>query len=335
MSLSTQLSAIVGNIDQSCSGMQLRVGERRGGLIGLCLHALFQNAGEIAQERMLPQQVVTVEVLRQAIEYFQGAGYRFVSPIEIVEGLDPQGRYVVLSFDDGYYNNRLALPLMERYGVPAVFFVVAEWMQESRGAWWDVLYRLLLSQGLTRGAAADEVDGRIAAQVEAIEAGVEQERGFAGFKAEGDLDRVFTAAELREFSAHPLVHIGNHTWKHEYLAAYPGAEVRRRIALSQEILQEVTGRLPLAIAYPCGAWSEQVAAVASDVGLRLGVTTQARKNYLRDLAQPGQLMKLGRFLLRGDRPIKGQCDYMRSDLMLLQRYSYAKTHLRRGLCGAP
>ena len=40
--------------------------------------------------------------------YFVAHGYTFVAPADVLRGLDPAGKYALLTFDDGYYNNRLA-----------------------------------------------------------------------------------------------------------------------------------------------------------------------------------------------------------------------------------
>jgi len=54
-------------------------------------------------------------------------------------------RAVVVTFDDGYADNRShAQPLLERYEVPSTFFVTTGYLQENRRFWWDELERLIL-----------------------------------------------------------------------------------------------------------------------------------------------------------------------------------------------
>ena len=309
--------------------MQIKIHERNGGLVVLCQHNIFRTPEEIEQDLAYPQQCLTIDTLRQGIECLIEAGYRFISPLEILTGLDPKGKHALLTFDDGYYNNTLALPLMERYNVPAIFFVPAYLMQESRAGWWDVLFRLRVKQGKPRHESAREVHTHIATPVEQIEAALEKEPEFSGFQFLGEIDRFFTPDELREFSTHPLVHIGNHTWKHEYLTSYPIDEVERRIILSQKILKSITGKLPISIAYPCGVWTGEIANVCQKAGIQLGFTTQSRKNYVPGLGKSTSLMEIGRFILRGNKPIRPQCDFMRSDLMLHARFIKATNILRR------
>src|ERR1022692_3145351 len=112
MLLTGLLNQSAESLDRFCSSLQLRFGERRGSLITIFVHGIFMDAAEIEHNLAYPQQRLTVEHLERAIKYFQSAGYRFVSPAEIINGLDCQGKHVLLTFDDGYFNNQRALPLM-------------------------------------------------------------------------------------------------------------------------------------------------------------------------------------------------------------------------------
>ena len=55
---------------------------------------------------------------------------------------------VAVTFDDGYLDNlELALPLLEKHAVPAVFYACTGFMDQGRELWWDELERLLLGPG--------------------------------------------------------------------------------------------------------------------------------------------------------------------------------------------
>lgn len=52
---------------------------------------------------------------------------------------------VVITFDDGYADNLyIAKPLLEKYSIPAVFYISAGHIDSKREFWWDELERLLL-----------------------------------------------------------------------------------------------------------------------------------------------------------------------------------------------
>jgi peptidoglycan/xylan/chitin deacetylase (PgdA/CDA1 family) len=68
--------------------------------------------------------------------------------IQASSNKDLPERPVVLTFDDGYVDNlQQAKPLLERYEVPASFFLAAGYLGREGEFWWDELERLLLQPG--------------------------------------------------------------------------------------------------------------------------------------------------------------------------------------------
>lgn len=328
MSPTLLLNEAVLRVDEVCSRVQLGLFEGAGTLVTVLIHNLFLNEEESRQDICYPQQGTTLDHLRRFICYFQGCGYRFVSPQEIVDGLDPRGKHVLLSFDDGYYNNRRALPLMEEYDVPGLFFVIAGPIQSGSAYWWDVLYRTRRRQGLAVPFIYAEIAQRIAANTSDIEEQIQREAAGEAFFPIGDLDRAFRPDELREFAVHPKVWIGNHTWTHAYLPVYTIEEARSEIVKAQETVRAITGKTPLAIAYPYGAWTPQLVEVAIEAGLRLGFTTARDKETVSSTRDPRRRMVLGRFGVYADPSIEKQCDHMRSDLMWHARYHHLVSQVK-------
>ena len=41
----------------------------------------------------------------------------------------------MLTFDDGYYNNHLALPVLEEFDVPALFFISTNHVKQQKCFW--------------------------------------------------------------------------------------------------------------------------------------------------------------------------------------------------------
>lgn len=63
---------------------------------------------------------------------------------ELLSDRDGKGR-IAVTFDDGYEDNLLfAASILEKYRVPAVFYVAAGYTISSRSFWWDELAALLL-----------------------------------------------------------------------------------------------------------------------------------------------------------------------------------------------
>jgi peptidoglycan/xylan/chitin deacetylase (PgdA/CDA1 family) len=235
----------------------------------------------------------------------------------------------MLSFDDGYFNNLRALPLLEKFQVPALFYIPAQLVAEGRAFWWDILYRSHRRAGRSQPEVFADIARRAPARTEDIEQQLARELGVNEFKAVSDTDRLFTPDELRQFAAHPLVRIGNHGCVHEHLTSYPITEAAGRIKKAQILLREMTNQTPQAIAYPYGAWSDAVVRAALEAGLKLGVTTVLQKEYVQRLAKGQQRMQLGRFTVWGDSDVPRQCRFMRGDLMISARYRGTISRLKQ------
>src|SRR5205823_12754247 len=79
----------------------LSVFRERSALLSFLFHSLFRDEGEIALNLVDPLQRTTVDQFRRFVAYYLDHGYRFVGPDEILEGLDPGGKYAAITFDDG------------------------------------------------------------------------------------------------------------------------------------------------------------------------------------------------------------------------------------------
>lgn len=53
---------------------------------------------------------------------------------------------ITITFDDGYVDNFInAKPILERYGIPATFFIISEAVGSRKEFWWDELERIILT----------------------------------------------------------------------------------------------------------------------------------------------------------------------------------------------
>ena len=93
------------------------------GIRGLLFHSIFTDFGELECEQILPQQKITVEKFRIIIEYFLEHNYIFLKYDDLKKDLNPKGKYIYVTFDDGYYNNIKILPVIEDCKVPIHLFV--------------------------------------------------------------------------------------------------------------------------------------------------------------------------------------------------------------------
>jgi peptidoglycan/xylan/chitin deacetylase (PgdA/CDA1 family) len=312
------------SLDSRIAEVRLRAKREEGVLLSFLFHTLFESEKEVQSGIMDPQQTITVEMFRECVGHFHACGYRFVSGEDVLRGLDPEGKYVLFTFDDGYYNNVRALPILEEFEARATFFISTGHVRRNTSFWWDVVHR----EGKRRGLSKTETQQKCAEfkkrKTEDIERELAREFGKKALQPVGDLDRPFTPSELRDFSKHPLVSLGNHTRDHAILSNYGETEVRRQIRGAQDDLFEMTGREPICIAFPNGNESTSIRHVAEGAGLRLGLGVRPGHNILPLEIDAKNARALKRFTLWGNRSIEQQCIISRSGLSIYRTLQNAK-----------
>src|SRR5882724_111487 len=261
----THLKKIILSLDEKFASRFLSAIREEGALLCFLFHGLFENDKEVRSGVTDPQQGITVAMVRAFLAHFHELGYEFVSPHRILEGLQPGGKYVLLTFDDGYYNNVRALPVMEEFKAPAVFFISSDHAGEGKAFWWDAAYREGRKCGKTEAEIRRTVAGYKRMKTEEVERELKREFGKDALRPVGDLDRPFTPGELCEFARHPLVSLGNHTKNHAILTNYSLAEAQEQIQGGQDAIQLMTGKIPEMISYPNGNSSVGIQEVARQI----------------------------------------------------------------------
>jgi Predicted xylanase/chitin deacetylase len=155
---------------------------------------------------------------------------------------------VCLTFDDGYADNyTTALPILERFQIPATFFISTGHVENAWPYWWDVLNAC--------GRLEDHERIRSLPPIEQQQAVTALLRSQGAPISALESCRPLTVKELQEFSRHPLVTVGAHTDTHPRLSNLAAEEQYQEIKVSMDKLEAWTGHRPAVAAYPFGARS--------------------------------------------------------------------------------
>lgn len=319
------LLRLLDNLDALTSRVRLGLFPEGGCLVTILFHGLFRDTSEIQQNLVLPGQRMTVNCFDAFIEYFQKAGYQFVSPIEVQQGLDPAKKSIMITFDDGYYSNLLAIPVLEKYEVPAVCFVATYYVEKVRSYWWDVLYR----EGVERGIDCSAIESRMEQMKEnsivAIESELQNDFGENCFTPRSDIDRPFTVRELQTFASHPLVHIGNHTHRHEILTNLTYEEAKDSIEKASSLLENWNGETVRAFSYPNGNVPEYSVQLMRELNFPVVLGVREFKNrYASNDSRSIHYQALNRHILWGNQALAKQGARIRSDFQWLRRLAAFK-----------
>jgi peptidoglycan/xylan/chitin deacetylase (PgdA/CDA1 family) len=245
-------------------------------IIILYFHKIYQSKSEALNGLSLPMEASTAEDLAIAIETLLAGGYTFINPNQLLLPEHLPKKSALITFDDGYFNNTRALPVLERLQTPALFNISTWYVAENRSFWVDVLYRRLWALGKSH----EEIT-RIIEEFKLLPtfSDVITRIGEDAMAVYSDNCRPFTPDELRDFGAHPLVYIGNHTHTHAALALQSEARIKEELQTSQQLLEEWLGYQPPFIAYPHGSMNRTVMEIAAQQGFQLGLTVEQMKNY--------------------------------------------------------
>ena len=184
-------------------------------------------------------------------------------------------RSVAITFDDGYLDNlQIAAPMLERFGLPATYFVTTRWLGAPGEYWWDLLERVVLgSSELPPALTLDTASGTLtlstasrsdrraaheqlhARMVEADLREREQLVQLLGQFAAADptSPRPMVADEVRTLARFPGASVGAHTVNHLSLAHQSAEVVRREMLECRLALEEVVGAPVRDFAYPYGS----------------------------------------------------------------------------------
>lgn len=197
---------------------------------------------------------------------------------------------VCVTFDDGYADNlHAAVPLLERFEVPATVFVVSGQHASRREFWWDEVARVILGgTRLPGGPVPADLTGRpiddasTIAPVRLFEAvhahlynltadertaALHTMRTWAGASATmRPVDATLSLDELRRLAAHPLIDIGAHSVTHPALDRLDSAQQRSEIEASKRSLENAVDRPVTSFAYPHGRYTPTTAQLVREAG---------------------------------------------------------------------
>ncbi|MBI2118100.1 MAG: polysaccharide deacetylase family protein [Elusimicrobia bacterium] len=280
-------------------------------------HALFWNKREKDLNLIDPRLGITVSDFRRFVDYYLNHGYRFISANEILNSSKLDENQALITFDDGYANNLLALPILNEFQVPATFFISTNYVKNNKCFWWDILYRERRKAGLSYNEIYEEQQSLKSKKYNHIEEYITRLFGKIAFTPASEIDRPLTPAELKACSHSQYLTIGNHTSDHINLTICSNSEIKFQIMDAQDFIKNTTGKSPSVISYPFGSYSNEIINIAKDSGLKLGISINTMKNDLPINLEGEKCMRMGRFTMSAETDIRIQLKFFDSSMLLM------------------
>lgn len=244
----------------------------QGKIIMLCYHRIAPD-GESSRV-FDPVHLNTVSAARfeEQIRYLT-ENYQAISIQEVADCLiDESGKkYVVITIDDGYKDTiEYALPILERYNVPAVVYLNTCYPDEGEEIWTHEIVDIINSKDVIsfdfngnkyywqlnntddRRKCFSELTRLISLSARNRPEIMSLLRGKAARSSGGALKYALTWDEIRKLDVHPLITIGAHTHNHLSLAGLTAAEAEYEMVHSRKRLEEELGHNIEHFAYPFG-----------------------------------------------------------------------------------
>jgi peptidoglycan/xylan/chitin deacetylase (PgdA/CDA1 family) len=198
---------------------------------------------------------------------------------------------VLLTFDDGFRNNaEVAVPILRRHRVPAVFFISSRHCAPGKYLWFSYIKmleayfpgqgvslngRFVALHGKTRRTGVRELTSRLLAlephpqaMYVAIDTQLPPLESFVSTAVLADDCAGMTSEQVCSLGNDPLFIIAAHTVDHPFLTRCDLREVGRQMRENKRWLERVTGRTCDLLAYPLADFNAQIV----DECRRLGFT---------------------------------------------------------------
>lgn len=273
-----------------------------GQLVVLAYHGIVKNKKPILSERHLDQEEFErhlkyirnnydVISLDQAFTYYQ-------------QKIKPSKKSIVITFDDGYKNNfKYAVPLLEKYNMPATFYITTKRIQDENFLFWFDLLDISLENinddqlsklndnELVRSFGKKLMNiGDIKSIVKTFNK--EQKEAFLSLVYElldtynlikqynSDYYDLMNEEELKYISASSLFTLGSHSHSHHNMDILSKEQLIFELKESKKLLEEVTQKEILSIAYPDGAYNDFVKKTSIECGFKqlLAVNSRAKSD---------------------------------------------------------
>lgn len=263
------------------------------GAILMFHHVRPAREGSFQPNRLLE---ITPEHLDRTLGLVRDLGWEIVALDEVPARLArPDGRFVALTFDDGYRDNRdHALPVLRRHGAPWTMFVTTDYAGGRGSLWWLELEEVIrTSDSLSFGGR--EIPTRTPAEKEAAFAAIYTElragpepllrEAIAALCVTARIDRgalvrdlCLDWEELAQLAAEePALTVGAHTLTHPMLAKWDDATARREIVQAKSEIEARLRRQVRHLAYPVGdptSAGPREFRLAAEAGYATAVTTR-------------------------------------------------------------
>lgn len=253
---------------------------------------------------------------------------RYFTPVGIddvarsMDGAPLPKNPILVTFDDGYKDNiEVAVPILKRHGVKAVFFIATQYLSQRRMFWWDRINYLLKrsKRDKIKLSYPNVVELPLATErdrTKAIGAALRAVKSSVGLDLEQFLDGLASAADVawnegidRELADSVLMtwdqvrelrragmDVQSHTRTHRVLQTLDAAQLRFELRGSKDDLESQLNEPISSISFPVGHRLKERADVREalvEAGYKLGFTNATGTHRMQAGGDPYDVSRIG------------------------------------------
>jgi peptidoglycan/xylan/chitin deacetylase (PgdA/CDA1 family) len=205
----------------------------------------------------------------------------------------PNKPTIAITFDDGYENNYTRVfPLLEKYKIPASFYIVSSCIGDPNYILWpDVIEivrskvtspqieidGMLFSKVGRYGLFAKEINSDIYTYIknnnikrDDILEKLKIKYDFKSLlkKTDREVYKLISKEQLQKFASSSLVEIGSHSHQHYNLDCIESELAAKELVISKQIIEETINNDVVSIAYPDGGYNDEVKKLSINKGYK-------------------------------------------------------------------
>lgn len=212
-----------------------------------------------------------------------------------------------ISFDDGFANNyTVACPLLERFHLPATFYVTTSFLNSYQPSWIDAI-EIAIENTKHRVVDIDFLGERIPIRtilekrrlLDTLRTHIKTSPSINPLEAstkicqsldvnissylDEELDRKLTNREVADISNHRLFNVGGHSHTHRVLSFLSKEDLDYEVSTSIETLNSITGRTMTHYSYPEGqqeSYNDEVVLALKRAGIEVCPTAITGTNAI-------------------------------------------------------
>tara|TARA_Y100001970_G_scaffold2704_1_gene3203 strand:+ start:58139 stop:59158 length:1020 start_codon:yes stop_codon:yes gene_type:complete len=282
------------------SGISKRLVNRwKGDAIILCYHRVSKNKKR--SNFLNPcDSLNTDQILFEEHLNHLSSNYNCVSLSELMNSSNDEhnGFKVAITFDDGYKDNyQNALPILEKYNIPATIFISTRFIEGDIQTWWYDLWEIVLNNSrldfqinekqysvvitsITRKLKIYHLISNYLIMMDYKSQTTFMKKLISKYPVQVYKQEFLNYDELNKLNNHQLITVGAHSHNHSSLSNISNRELLFEISHSKKLLEKKLKSKIEHIAYPYGRKeniSTRVIEATREVGYKYGYTTLCRK----------------------------------------------------------